>query len=143
MGDPRLVVLFSDSLLVVLFGDSLLMDGVEASLCAMPELGVMRMNTAVVDVRKYLTSLRPDLVIIDWEASQAQLIVSVLKDQPRVTLLGLDVTSRKVVVVSSHQFTPLTVDDLAQMIQKQISHRMGHIDPDSVVPDEWRTEILH
>ena len=143
MGDPRLVVLFNGSLLVVLFGDSLLMDGVEASLCAIPELGVMRMNTDVVDVREYLMSLRPDLVIIDWEASQAQLIVSVLRDQPRVTLLGLDGTSGNVVVVSSHQFTPLTADDLAQVIQKQTSHRIEQIDPDSLLPDEWRTEILH
>jgi hypothetical protein len=129
--------------LVVLFGDSLLMDGVEASLAVMPELGVMRIHTTVQDVRECLMSLRPDLVIFDWETSQAQLLVSVLRDQPGVTLLGLDVTSRKVVVVSSHQFTPLTADDLAQVIQKQTSQRIGQIDPDSLLPDEWRTEILH
>jgi hypothetical protein len=119
------------------------MDGVEASLSAMPEVGVMRIHTAVQDVRECLISLCPDLVIFDWETSQAQLIVSVLRDQPGVTILGLDVTSRKVVVVSSHQFTPLTANDLAQVIQKQASHRIGQIDPDNLLPDEWRTEILH
>jgi hypothetical protein len=101
------------------------------------------MNTEVVDVREYLISLRPDLVIIDWEASQARLIVSVLRDQPRVTLLGLDVASGKVFVVSSHQFPPLTLDDLAHEIRKRVSHRIGQIDPDSLLPDEWRMETLH
>jgi hypothetical protein len=132
-----------DQRLVVLFGDSLLMDGVEASLSVMPELGVMRIHTTVQDVRECLMSLRPDLVIFDWETPQANHIVSVLRDQPGVTLLGLDVASRKVIAVSSHEFTPLTADDLARVIQRQTAHRIKQFDPDSLLPDEWRTEILH
>lgn len=135
-----------DQRLVVLFGDSLLMDGVEASLNATQELGVMRIQSTdhdVHNIRECLRSLQPDLVIFDWDTPQAQLIVSVLRDRPGITLLGLDVNSRKVIVVSSHQYTPLAASDLIQVIQTYHPHRVREVDPNSVLLGEWSTEFLH
>ncbi|MCP4543965.1 MAG: hypothetical protein GY832_43175 [Chloroflexi bacterium] len=132
-----------NSRLVVLFGDSLLMDGVEASLRASQSLSVMRILDAVTDLRKCLQSLQPDMVIFDWDTPQAQLIVSVLRDQPGVTLLGLDVHSRKVIIVSSHQYTPLSVGELVQVIQSQSFQRARGVDPNSIKLGEWKAEFLH
>jgi hypothetical protein len=132
-----------NSRLVVLFGDSLLMDGVEASLRASQSLGVMRIQDGVADLRKCLRSLRPDMVIFDWDTPQAQLIVSVLRDQPGVTLLGLDIHSRKVIIVSSHQYTPLSASELVQVIQSQSFPKVRGVDPNSIVLGEWKTEFLH
>jgi hypothetical protein len=132
-----------NSRLVVLFGDSLLMDGVEASLRASQSLAVMRILDTVANLRECLQSLQPDMVIFDWDTPQAQLIVSVLRDQPGVTLLGLDVHSRKVIIVSSHQYTPLSVSELVQVIQSQPFHKLKGIDPNSIMLGEWKAEFLH
>ncbi len=132
-----------NSRLVVLFGDSLLVDGVEASLRASQSLSVMRILDAVTDLRKCLQSLQPDMVIFDWDTPQAQLIVSVLRDQPGVTLLGLDVHSRKVVLVSSHQYTPLSARELVQVIQAQPLRKIRGVDPNNIVLGEWKAEFLH
>ena len=132
-----------DSRLVVLFGDSLLMDGVAAGLCASQSLSYMRILDTVPDLRECLQSLQPDMVIFDWDTPEAQLIVSVLRDQPGVTLLGLDVHNRKVIIVSSHQYTPLSVTDLVQVIQSQPFHQIRGTDPDSMMFSEWKAEFLH
>jgi DNA-binding NarL/FixJ family response regulator len=129
--------------LVVLFGDSLLMDGVEASLRASESLSVMRILDMGVDLSEHLHSLQPDVVLFDWDTPQAQLIVSVLRDQPGVTLLGLDVHSRKVIIVSSHQYTPLSASELVQVIQSQPFHKVRGIDPNSIMLGEWKAEFLH
>jgi len=107
--------------IVGLFGDSLLMDAVAAGLSDKQELDVMRLCTQTTDEER-LRSLSPDLVIFDLDAPDLGFIVRFLRDQPGVPLLGLDVTSSKVIVISSQQHTPLTADDLAQMIRLQTSH---------------------
>ncbi len=106
---------------VVLFGDSLLMDAVEAGLSDKQELGVMRIYTPVTGIEEQLMSLGPDVVIFDLDAPHLEFIIHFLRDHPGVPLLGLDVTSSKVIVISSQQHTTLTADDLAQMIQLQTS----------------------
>ncbi len=132
-----------DSRLVVLFGGSLLMDGVAAGLCASQSVGMIRILDTVPDLRECLQSLQPDIVIFDWDTPEAQDIVSVLRDQPGVTLLGLDVHNKKVIIVSSHQCTPLSVSELIQVIQSQPYQQMRGIDPDSMMLSEWKAEFLH
>ena len=107
--------------IVVLFGDSLLMDAVAVGLSDKQELGVMRIYTPITD-EECLRSLSPDLVIFDLDTPDAGFIVRFLRDQPGVPLLGLDATSNKVILISSQQHTPVTADDLAQMIRLQTSH---------------------
>ncbi len=132
-----------NSRLVVLFGDSLLMDGVEASLRASQSLGVMRILDTVTDLKKCLQALQPDMVIFDWDTPQSQLIISILRDQPGITLLGLDVHSRKVIIVSSHQYTPMSANDLVRVIQSQSFHKVRGVDPNNIMLGEWKAEFLH
>ena len=129
--------------LVILFGDSLLMDGVEASLDVNKSLNVMRILDTFDGFRECLHSLEPDIVIFDWDTPQSQLIVSVLRDQPGVTLLGLDVYSKKVIIVSSYQCAPLSAGDLLEVIQSQPFPKSRGIDPNSIMIGEWQAEFLH
>ncbi len=110
--------------IIVLFGGSLLMDAVAAGLSNTQEFGVIRIYTPITDEER-LRSLNPDLMIFDLD-TPPEFIFRFLRDQPGVPLLGLDMTSHKVIVISSQQHTPLTVDDLAQMIRLQTSHSHSH-----------------
>jgi chemotaxis response regulator CheB len=119
--------------IVVLFGDSLLIDTVEASLGDNQEWGVVRIHTNVTDVGERLKSLCPDLVIFDWDAPHSEFVVSLLRDQPGIPLLGLDVTCSKVVVLSSRQYIALTAHDLIQVIQEHVSHRVREVESHNAV----------
>ena len=127
---------------VVLFGDSLLMDAVEASLGNQQGLDVMRVHTNDDDVEACLSAMRPDLVIFDWDTPFSQFAVFLLRDHPGIPLIGLDISSREVVVLSSQQYTPLTARDLAQVIQLETFQSFGtrrgeHI---SIVFQDWDWE---
>jgi hypothetical protein len=127
---------------VVLFGDSLLMDAVEASLGNQQELDVMRVHTKDDDVEACLRAIRPDLVIFDWDTPFSQFAAFLLRDHPGIPLIGLDIASREVVVLSSQQYTPMTARDLAQVIQLETFQSSGtrrgeHI---SIVFKDWDWE---
>ncbi len=108
-----------DRRIVVLFGESLLMDSVEASLGGNHQVALVRIRTAIADICDRLVSLRPDMVIFDLDSLHTRFVVPFLRKYPGTPLLGLDVNCSKVVVLSSQQYTVLTVDDLSEMIQMQ------------------------
>jgi hypothetical protein len=89
-----------------LYGSSLFMAGLEASLKAIRGLVVVRIDTT-----------RPDAVIFDLDAPHAQFVVSFLSEHPGLPLVGLGLTSDRVVVLSSQQYTAQTTRDLARVIQ--------------------------
>jgi len=103
--------------IIALVGDSLFMDTVEASLKSQQGMNVIRIQGYVGDVKACVESVHPDLVIFDWDTYYSRFVMLMLKDQPGIPFIGLDVSSRQVIVMSSQQYTPLTVNDLAQVIQ--------------------------
>ncbi len=129
----KLEFLMENRRTILLVGDSLLMDTVEASLNGKQELGVMRLHSGVGNMEECIKSLSPDMVIFDWDTSFSQFALSMLRDQPGVPLLGLDVSSSTVIVLSSQQFTPLSVSDLTLVIQMQASRQTRHIESGHVV----------
>lgn len=104
---------------LALFGNSLLMDAVEASLTGNCDLSVIRMHNTVASAAERLSSLGPDLIILDLNDLHSDLIVSLLRDQPHIPLLCVDITSSKVVALSCQQYTVLTVNDLLEVIELQ------------------------
>ena len=113
--------------IIVLFGDSLLMDTVEASLGTMQDLGVMRIYTTVTDIAHRLQSYSPDLIIFELNSLLPNVVIPFLVDQPGVPLLGLDITSSRVVVLSSQQHTVLTANDLDNLIRSQTNGNAGEL----------------
>jgi chemotaxis response regulator CheB len=104
---------------VVLYGDSLLMDTIEASLGQRPDLGVLRIPSSLNDATERIQSLGPDLVIFDLDDPHSNFAIPFLRRKPGVPLLGLDLTSSRVLAFSSQQYTTLTARDLAHVIETQ------------------------
>ena len=105
---------------VVLYGASLFVAGVEASLRDRPGLDVVRIDAALPDAGRRLKSLRPDVIIFD--SGDARLVAlpdmtQLLRDNPGVLVIGLDLTNNEVTVVSSQQRSATKVEDLVEAIQ--------------------------
>jgi hypothetical protein len=114
--------------IVVLVGDSLLMDTVEASLGENQEFGVMRIYTTVTSIADRVKSLCPDAIIFDWDAPHSEFVLSFLRDQPGVPLLGLDVTCSKAIALFSEQHLTLTMNDLARVVMMHTSGKTRAIE---------------
>jgi DNA-binding NarL/FixJ family response regulator len=96
----------------------------EASLRDQPGLDVVRIDASLPTVAQRLSALRPDVVIFDLAApnspfSNLHFPSSILQKHPGISLIGLDVNSNKVLVLSGQEHTVLAANDLAQVIQAQ------------------------
>ena len=130
---------------VALVGDSLFMDTVEASLKSQRGMNVVRIQGYVRDVKACVESVHPDLVIFDWDTYYSRFVMLILKEQPSIPFIGLDVSSRKVIAMSSQQYTPLTVNDLTQVIQLYTPHpqvRGREIQQHSLVLNRRGSELI-
>jgi hypothetical protein len=131
----------SEYQLVVLLGDSLLMDTVEASLRKKRALGMVRIQGDIDSWQACIEVLCPDLVIFDWGTPGAQIALSLLRNQPGIPLIGIDITTNNVTVLSSCQCTPLAANDLTEVIQLQTF--IGQkIKRRSSVLGNWSLDIL-
>jgi len=106
---------------VVLYGNSLFIAGVEASLRDRDELNVMRIDATLPGAGQCLSAFCPDAIIFDLAAPHSEFVLPFLREHLDLPLIGLDVTSNTVIVLSSRQYTAQTADDLAQVIQIQAS----------------------
>jgi DNA-binding NarL/FixJ family response regulator len=107
---------------VVLYGNSLLMAGMEVSLRHQPGLDVVRIDAPLPNAVQRLSALQPDVVIFDLAApnspfSNLHFPSSILQERPGISLIGLDLNSNKVLVLSGQEHNILAAKDLAQVIQ--------------------------
>ena len=102
--------------LVVLLGDSVLIEGVAVSLGGCQELGVTRIDTLVIDIEACVKSLKPDLVVFELDSLYSTHILSLLKEQPGIQLVGLDLTASRVLVLNSRQHTTRSMDEFSHVI---------------------------
>jgi hypothetical protein len=109
--------------LVVLLGESLLMDGVAVSLAGKGMLGTIRMDSDVVDIRECLETLQPDLVIFELDTPQSSHVLSLLREQPGILLIGLDLACSRAIVLNSRQQMTRTMSELCLMVQAEADQK--------------------
>jgi hypothetical protein len=105
---------------VILYGASLFMAGMEACLRGQPGLDIVRIDAEVPADRRRLAALQPDALIFDWgDASLGGLpgVTQLLRDIPDVLVIGLDLTSQAVTLLSGHQRVVTRVEDVADAIR--------------------------
>jgi hypothetical protein len=107
---------------VVLYGNSVFMAGVEAGLKNRDEIEVVHIDASLPDAVQDLDVLGPVAIIFDLSSPPPlRLGLPFIREHLSLPLIGLDVTSNTVLVLSCQQYTALTVDDLAQVIQAHLS----------------------
>ena len=107
---------------VVLYGNSVFMAGVEAGLKSRDEIEVIHIDASLPNAAQELDVLNPAVVIFDLSSPPPlRLGLPFIREHLGLPFIGLDVTSNTVLVLSCQQYTALTVDDLARVIQAQLS----------------------
>lgn len=105
--------------MVILYGNSLFVAGVEASLRNTSGLDAVRIDATLPDAAQQLDALCPDAVIFDLTAPDSPFAIRFLSEHPGLPLVGLDLNSKKVLVLSGQQHTVLAANDLAQVIRQE------------------------
>jgi hypothetical protein len=105
---------------VVLYGSSLFIVGLEASLVAVPGLDIQRVEAQRDDSLDRLRAAAPEVIIVEQGGAPADQAFTLLKEFPGVVLIGLDLESDQLLVLSVHQQASQAVADLVQVIHKQV-----------------------
>lgn len=125
--------------LVILFGDALFIQAVEACLEGREELGVIGIYSSVVDAPQRLKSLHPDLVVMDLHGDHCRLAVSLLREQPGISILCVDQERQEAIVVCGQHYAAPTAKDLTEIICRHAKDVVSSPLPDQV---EWCSNQL-
>src|SRR3990172_3862922 len=114
---------------VVLYGSSLFIVGLEASLAAVPGLGNQRVDVQRDDSLDRVRAAAPEVIVVELGAAPGDQAFTLLKEFPGVVLIGLDLESDQLLVLSAHQQPSQAAADLVEVINKQRSRREENIIP--------------
>jgi hypothetical protein len=102
---------------VGLYGSNLMMSAIGISLREKAEFQVQQFEMALLDIAKTPNAAWPDVVLFDLATAPHDLAISLLQHHPATTLIGIDLTNNKMLVVSGEQSHLATADDLVKVIE--------------------------
>lgn len=103
---------------VLVCGHTLFIAGLVASLKVLPGLDVQHVEGHTDRLQEKLSAWQPEVLVLELDALQHYLPLSMLKDYPRLILVGLDAESDRLLVLTGQSARPLTIDELLQVIQE-------------------------
>lgn len=102
---------------VFLYGSSLFIAGLEASLSSVPSITIRRPEMGESDLLACLQAAMPDFVVFELGAISDEVALSLLRGLPGVDLIGLDLETDRLLVMSVRQQTAPDTADLVRIIQ--------------------------
>ena len=105
--------------IVALYGTNLIMSTIGASLQQKPEFLVVRIEGSLEDYLKKMGEARPEAILFDLAKAQAHFAIWLMHHYPEIMLVGVDLMSSKMVVLSVDASRLLTIEDLIQAIEKR------------------------
>lgn len=109
---------------VVVLGDSLLMDSLASNLRDGLALSVIRVEASCINNRQCLNSIRPELIIFEWDAPHPGSILALLREQLGVRLLGIDTSCSQVVEITGRLHTVENMNEFCQLAQNSLANRI-------------------
>ena len=107
---------------VVLLGDSVLMDSVAKSLIDRQFSGVVRVFTDLRNINQPEISLKPNLIIYEYDAKFTHHIHSFLSNHPDTLLLAIDLHCNQVLVFDCRLRPTHSMQELCELIKEEIQH---------------------
>lgn len=101
---------------IALCTNSVVVSSIGATLEGRSGVAVVRIDPHLPDAVRRLRDLRPDVAIVDLSTAQSEAI-SLLRRYPGLLLIGVDLNSDELLVLSSKPVRPLTMDSLVQVIE--------------------------
>jgi hypothetical protein len=101
---------------VAVCGNSLHMAGLAASLNANPDVTVSRIPANMATLSPGLDEIAPAVVVFDLGEMPGDLAISLLRDRPELTLIGVDPSSDRMLVLSGREEQPVSAAELLQAI---------------------------
>ena len=97
-------------------GSSVYMAALAANLQANPDVAVFHIQADTAALSQAIAELLPALVAFDLGELPGDLVVSLLRDRPELTLIGVDPSSDRMLLLSGREEQPVSAAELLQAI---------------------------
>jgi hypothetical protein len=108
---------------VALLGSSLTLASIGAALATSPELELLSAELPCDDPPSRVDALAPNVVIFDLAAGLPDHSLRHLAERPDLALIGLDLESGRMLLLSGERATLSTTDDLVRAVKKLTTAR--------------------
>jgi hypothetical protein len=101
---------------LVLYGNSVFLAGIKAELERATTLELLTIEAGRPDALELICKHQPRAVLFDLGTGQLDFVVSLLRGQPGLLLIGVDPSSDEMLVMSGHPQKALSLSDLVEII---------------------------
>ena len=102
---------------VVLYGSDLVVSTVGENLRGREGFQILQIDPLLPDALQRLGAARPDVVLFDLADALPDFATAVLRKNPGLLLIGVDLKIDRMLVMSGEESRLMTTDDLVQMMQ--------------------------
>jgi len=102
---------------VVLYGSDLVVSAVGANLRGREGFQILQIDPLHPDALQRLDAARPDVVLFNLASTQPDFTVAVLKKHPGLLLIGVDLKTDNMLVMSGEESRLMTADNLVHMME--------------------------
>jgi hypothetical protein len=103
---------------IVLYGSDLVVSTVGANLRGRVGFQILQIDPLLPDALQRLDAACPDVVLFDLASTQPDFTVAALRKHPGLLLVGVDLKTDKMLVMSGEESRLLTTDDLVRMMER-------------------------
>ncbi len=104
--------------IIVLYGNSLVISGIAASLERRRQWQLHQISAAASNLFSQLLALHPDALIFDMAAGLPAVLLALLREQPHLLLIGVDLKCCEILQWAIRRVQTLTTENLVQVIQQ-------------------------
>ena len=102
---------------IVLYGSDLVVSTIGENLRGRAGFQILQVDPLLPDALQRLVAARPDVVLFDLAGTQPDFTIAVLRKHPGLLLIGVDLNTEKMLVMSGQESRLLTTDDLVHMME--------------------------
>ncbi|MEW6439811.1 MAG: hypothetical protein AB1640_02645 [bacterium] len=101
---------------IVLYGHDLVVSTVGENLRGRSGFQITQIDPLLPDALQRLEAARPEVVLFDLANNRPDFTITALRKHPGVLLIGVDLETGKMLVLSGEESRLLTLDDLVRVI---------------------------
>ncbi len=102
---------------VVLYGSDLVVSTIGENLRRREGFQILQIDPLLPDAFQRLDAAHPDVVLFDLAGTQPDFTIVVLRKNPGLLLIGVDLKTDKMLVMSGEESRLMTTDDLVHMME--------------------------
>ena len=106
---------------ILLLGDSVFMDSIAENLLAKKSYNVVRINSNTQEIKTFLKTINPDLIIYELHEENADLIFTIISEQENTFHLAIDLNAKQTILLHCRRQPTGSMQELCELVNQELN----------------------